>query len=351
MMTRLWGSVTKGVRVSSTQTQEARADSPRASGVRLLFIGGWGRSGSTLVERLLGEMPEITGGGEITHMWLRAIRDDERCSCGAIFSECPFWCAVGESAFNGWANLDVDEVVRLKRRVDRMRYVPRLALPTAVTRRRDDLQRYLDIYRCVYRAIAEVSGASVVIDSSKHASLAFALRHDRDLDLRVLHLVRDSRGVAYSWSKAVRRPEVVANETLMPQYSIIKSAVLWTCHNALFHLLSWVGTPTLRMRYEQLIDHPADHLVEIRKFVGLPGDAPAFIDDDGTGPVAHLGMSHSVSGNPMRFQSGAIRLRRDAAWRTEMPAGKRRLVSLLTWPSRVRYGYLDRKLRTPRSGA
>jgi hypothetical protein len=336
--------------MSSTQTRDTETNPTSAAGARLLFIGGWGRSGSTLVERLLGEMPEITGGGEITHMWIRAIRDNERCSCGAVFTECPFWSAVGESAFGGWANVDVDDVVRLKRRVDRMRYVPRLALPTAVIRRRADLDRYLALYRRVYRAIAEVSGAQIVIDSSKHASLAFALRHDRDLDFRVLHLIRDGRGVAYSWSKAVRRPEVVTSETLMPQYSILKSSALWSYHNALFHVLSWVGTPVRRMRYEQFVDAPADGLAEIREFLGLPASSVDFIVDDGTGPVAHLGMSHSVSGNPMRFQSGGIRLRRDAAWRTDMPAGKRRLVTLLTWPSRLRYGYLDRQWRKPRSG-
>ena len=337
--------------MSSTQTHAAQPVSARDDAVRLLFIGGWGRSGSTLVERLLGEMPEIAGGGEITHMWIRAIRENERCSCGEPFTKCPFWSAVGESAFGGWDNVDVEDVIRLKRRVDRMRFVPRLALPTVLTRRKADLRRYLALYRGVYSAIAEVSGATVVIDSSKHASLAFALRHDTSVDLRVLHLIRDVRGVAYSWSKSVRRPEVTTSEALMPQYSMVKSSALWTYHNALFHVLSWVGTPVLRMRYEQLVDDPAACLADIRAFVGLSPEPPAFIDDDGSGPVANLGMSHSVSGNPMRFQSGAIRLRRDSAWRTQMPAGKRRLVSLLTWPARLRYGYLDRASRKPRSRA
>jgi hypothetical protein len=337
--------------MSSTQAQEAQSASAHGDDVRLLFIGGWGRSGSTLVERLLGEMPEIAGGGEITHMWIRAIRENERCSCGETFTECPFWAKVGVSAFGGWDNVDVDHVLRLKRRVDRMRFVPRLALPTSLTRHRAELAEYLTYYRRVYLAIAEVSGARVVIDSSKHASLAFALRHDPQVDLRVLHLVRDSRGVAYSWSKSVVRPEVVSGQTMMPQYSMVKSSALWSYHNALFHLLSWIRTPVLRLRYEKVIAAPVARLSEIREFIGLPAEAPGFISDDGTGPVAHLGMSHSVSGNPMRFQSGGIPLRRDAAWRTRMPAGKRRLVSILTWPSRVRYGYLDPFWRKPRSDA
>ena len=62
--------------------------------------------------------------------------------------------------------------------------------------------------------------------------------------------------------------------------------------------------------------------------------------------VAELGPIHSVAGNPMRFQSGAVRLRVDSAWRSAMPAGRRRLVTLLTWPGRARHGYLDRRWRS-----
>jgi len=335
----------------STQTEASAGTDRAGADVRLLFIGGWGRSGSTLAERLVGEMPDVAGGGEITHMWIRAIRENERCACGTPFAGCPFWSEVGIRAFGGWDELDVDEVLRLKHQVDRMRFVPRLALPNRLTPHRADLQRYLDLHRRVYAAVAEVSGARVVIDSSKHASLAFALRHDRALDLRVLHLVRDPRGVAYSWSKAVTRPEIASGDVLMPQYSMRKSSTLWTVHNFLFHVLSWIRTPVLRMRYEALIDDPFGRLAEIRRFLDLPAQPPAFLVSDGTGVEAHLATSHSVAGNPMRFQTGAIRLRNDTAWRSRMPAGKRRLVSLLTWPSRVRYGYVDTHRHPSGSGS
>ena len=47
------------------------------------------------------------------------------------------------------------------------------------------------------------TGTEIVVDSSKHPSLAFCLRTS-DVDLRVVHVVRDIRGVAYSWSKTIR---------------------------------------------------------------------------------------------------------------------------------------------------
>ena len=61
----------------------------------------------------------------------------------------------------------------------------------------------MSYYARTYAAIAQVSGRRVVIDSSKHASLAFCLSTSPALDLRVVHVIRDSRAVAYSWSRVV----------------------------------------------------------------------------------------------------------------------------------------------------
>src|ERR1044071_6434693 len=106
--------------------------------IRVLYIGGWGRSGSTLTERLLGEMPDVVGAGEVTHLWVRGLLENQSCACGQPFADCPFWTTVGKTAFDGWDKLDVDGVVALKHRVDRTRFVGRLSLPTFLTRRRAD---------------------------------------------------------------------------------------------------------------------------------------------------------------------------------------------------------------------
>jgi hypothetical protein len=55
-----------------------------------------------------------------------------------------------------------------------------------------------------------------------------------------------------------------------------------------------------------------------------------------------LSPSHTVAGNPMRFRTGPTALRRDDAWRAELPTGRRRLVTFLTAPLLARYGYLRR---------
>ncbi len=44
----------------------------------VLFTGGLGRSGSTLIEKLLNELPGTFAVGETIHLWERGVRDQER---------------------------------------------------------------------------------------------------------------------------------------------------------------------------------------------------------------------------------------------------------------------------------
>ena len=54
------------------------------------------------------------------------------------------------------------------------------------------------------------------MDASKHASLAFCLRTEPAIDLRVMHLVRDPRAVAYSWTRPLKRPEAAGRGPRQP---------------------------------------------------------------------------------------------------------------------------------------
>lgn len=303
----------------------------------VLFLGGLGRSGTTLLERMLGELPGVACLGEVVHLWERGLRDDERCGCGAAFSVCPFWQDVGKHAFGGWDTLDVAEVVALKHRVDRTRFLPRLALPVLRPSVRRDLQAYLDLYERLYDAARVVAQARAVVDSSKHVSLAYCLRWSRRIDLRVLHVLRDSPAVAYSWSRAVVRPEADDPEELMPRYSLVRVALRWNVDNLMYDLLRRLGTSVRLVRYEALADDTRGTLLDVAQHAGVPvsADDLGFLSEGG----AELQTTHTVAGNPMRFRSGALVVRRDDAWRTLMRRRDRRFMAALTAPVRSRYGY------------
>ena len=305
--------------------------------VPVVFIGGCQRSGSTLLDRLLGQLEGHVSTGELVHLWARGVLNDELCGCGAAFLECPFWSQVGDVGFGGWGTLDIEAVLRLKRRVDRNRYIFFMLFPRLRPRYRRDLLAYRSLLLALYRAIHDVRGGAVVVDSSKHASTAFLLRGIEGIRLHVLHLVRDSRGVAHSLAKEVQRPEVGNRVEFMHRSPAWRSGVEWLTFNGLFHLLARLGVPTKRLRYEDLVAAPAERLMQIRSGFGegAIGGELDFVD----GRRIELGTDHTVAGNPIRFVRDALELNLDEDWKRSMPTNPRLITSVLTSPLLVAYGY------------
>jgi hypothetical protein len=303
----------------------------------VLFIGGLGRSGSTLLDRMLGRLDDVWSVGELVHLWERGLKENNRCGCGERFRDCPFWGRVGEVAFGGWDTLDVEEVLALKGSVDRNRYVPLMILPALSPAYRARLGRYLELLERLYAAVREVSGRPLVVDASKHASHAFLVRRMRGVDLRLVHLVRDSRGVAFSWTKRMRRAEVVSGDALMATDTPLRMSARYLGYNLLFHLLALTGVRGILLRYESLVRDPAAELVRVLALASRPPAAELGFVGDGW---VELGPSHALAGNPMRFRSGRVPLRVDEEWRGQLRRRHRVLTSVSTWPLLLAYGYL-----------
>jgi hypothetical protein len=325
----------------STAEVEAGAheERPKPQGpVRVLFIGGLGRSGSTLLDRMLGRLDDVWSVGELVHVWERGLAENNRCGCGRRFRDCAFWRRVGEQAFGGWDTLDVEEVLALKGAVDRNRFVPLMVLPALSPSYRARLGRYLELLERLYEAVRQVSGRPLLVDASKHASHAFLVRRMRGVDLRLVHLVRDSRGVAFSWTKLMRRAEVVGDDALMATDTPLRMSARYVSYNLLFHLLGALGVPSLLLRYESLVADPAGQLTRVLDLAGRP-PADGELGFVGDGWV-ELGPSHALAGNPMRFRSGRVPLRVDEEWRGQLRRRHRLLTMVSTWPLLLRYGYL-----------
>lgn len=279
-----------------------------------------GRSGTTLVEGLMAARPGFFAVGEMVYLWERGLRANERCSCGANFNDCPFWTAALADAFGD--TLD--------------QWLPRLAgahrgFMGRVGARHGDTQRnaVLEAQRRVYASAAKLSGAAVIIDSSKFPAYGNALLAAPDLDVRVVHVVRDSRAVAHSWQRRKRRTEVDDANAFMPVFAVRKIAIDWVRMNRESGSLQRAAIHGVRLRYEDLA---CSSNVVSQSLDGLglePMDNPA----------KPFGERHSVSGNPSRLDTTPTTVRIDDAWVTEMPRRSRAAVTALTAPWLVRYGY------------
>jgi hypothetical protein len=309
------------------------------SRVTVVYLGGFGRSGSTLVERMLGAAPGWVNVGELVDLARSVAPGDELCGCGQPFSSCPMWTRVGDLAFKGWTEDVLARLTELHRAAARQRHLPRLlGSPRRPPEALVDLRA---AYARIYRAVADVTGSHVVVDASKGPALGQALAGAHDIDLRMLNVVRDPRAVAWSWRQQVARPHAASTTSggeEMWRIPAHRSAAQWSALQLEMEAIAGLGgVPSARLRYETFVADPVGTLVDVTTSLGVPlsaADLPAVVE----GRV-ELGPSHGLSGNPGRFRSGSIELRRDDGWTTEMPTTDRAVVTALTLPLLRTYGY------------
>jgi Sulfotransferase family len=316
----------------ATSREEARSTTPT-----VVSIIGSGRSGSTLLDIALGAHPSIEGVGALQKLtrsgWIRD--DDRRCSCGAPIHRCPFWSDVRRR----WVDLVGGDVVRryieLQDRFERSNIQwPRVM----VGQRRpfSGFRAYAAMTRALYRAVADSSGSPIVLDSSKKPLRTYALVATGAFDVRVIHLVRDGRGVVWSRSKALERDVaagVPSDRAATPPW---RTSVHWAQANMESEWVARRVDPgkAVRISYESLVADPIHTFARLSPVVGVDLDAcaQALLRGDPIDP------GHRVGGNRMRM-AGPVQLRPDLEWTEKLPAEHARTFwALAGWLAR-RYGY------------
>ncbi len=303
----------------------------------VVYVAGSGRSGSTMLERMLGAVPGYVNIGELLDLPRKVAPHDELCGCGQPFSACPFWSAVGTRLEQGWSPAWLEQTHLLQTRVARQRHLPRLLAP-GTGAFAADLAEYARRYRMIVSAVAEEAGADYVVDASKWPSLAMALFRG-GVDVRVIHLVRDVRGVTASLAKTVERPHTSGRTEQMYSNSLPDGAARWLATQTEVDLLAVAGLKVVRMRYAELVTEPERTITEALTRLGAAVPAGGFEHLGHTiegVPQVRLAPSHGLSGNPSRFRSGAVELRRDEEWQARLTSGQQRLVRAIAFPQVLR---------------
>jgi hypothetical protein len=301
-----------------------------------LYVAGYGRSGSTILGNVLGEVDDLFSGGELRHIWQRGIVENRLCGSGEPLLESGFWRRVLEESFGGVPLEEAHWMVSFLRRRTTLSGVPRAI--AASPGRDPDTTRALGLLDSLYHGIQTVSGAAVIVDTSKTPLYALLLSAVPGLDLHVVHLVRDVRAVTFSW----RRKKLImdrGDQSLIPRHSVLKSSLQWVLLNGLSHRLpARVDGRWMRIRYEDFVDSPSQGVEAILRALGVSPDQNPVRPD---GSVI-LGENLSVSGNPNRFTRGPVSLKLDDAWKREMGGWDRSLATALGMPLLLRYGYFRR---------
>ncbi len=297
------------------------------SRIKVLYIAGMSRSGSTILSNILGEIEGFFNAGELIDIWDRGLASDGECGCGMKISKCEIWRAVLDKAFGNQSRIDIQKMVDLRDRACHARYVPWLMLKTgAKSKLKSRLDEYLGNLENLYRAIQSITNSRIIVDSSKNIGYAHILTMIPMIDLYVVHLIRDPRATAYSW---LRKKEGLWRKTPMD------STVLWNARNIVAEIFrKKLAGNYIRLYYEDFVAKPQIAVKSILELVQEnPMHLPFVSEQD-----VELGFNHTIFGNPNRLQRGIFKLRLDDEWK-----GMKKLdwfiVNILSWPLLVIYGY------------
>lgn len=292
----------------------------------MVYVAGWGRSGSTLLETLLtGDTTVCVG--ETFQLWSSSPLA-RYCSCGDELADCPVWGKVVSAFDRPWDRV-VDEMRDIRRRVLRTRYVRALA--------RDgrwagsaDVERYGQLMHTLYRCVAHETGAQTIIDSSK-LPLDLAALARSEVNLRVVHLVRDPRAVAASWKRTIEWQMPHGQIVRMPTHPAWSSAARWDLYHGLTSVvIRGIDRPALRVSYESLVRLDQPTIDALAAFT----DQPGLVDRARRAATSGLDVpvQHAIAGNPGRRSGAPLLVREDDAWRTELSSPERAAVGALGLP-------------------
>ena len=251
----------------------------------LLLIRGLGHSGTTILDLALGAHPQVMGLGEAARIlatpkpgeesrgpaMLRGpLRRQRFCTCGVSAADCPIWGPALD-----W--LCSHETWTLP---DKMRHLMRLAAAVP--------------------AASSGEPHQVLVDSFQD-ELVLPQSMPSDVDVRVIHLVRDVRSWLHSRLRAARQ-----SGRPLPE---LRTLLRWWYVNRKFdRVLQQCGRPVFRLGYEELALQPERSLQLICEWLAVP------FSDQMLAPGAHS-TSHLLSGNRMRFDRDRSRsIHYDAAW-------------------------------------
>lgn len=305
--------------------------------MKILYIAGYGRSGTTILDNTLAQVDGFVTVGEMRYIWDRGIQKDWTCGCGESFSNCKFWTRILES--EPWmcqqSERMLDHLDPIRRGGKLIRRLRTLGHKHNVS---FDRPEFVDGLRQVYSAVAQLSEADLVIDSSKWPFYGRYLSEIQGVELYVIHITRDPRAVAYSWMRRKAYDPFLAEPFFIRRLPTIRVAIEWTLWNMSADRLQDLNPDRyLNLRYEDFVHEPRMAVGAILDFVG-ESDRPNPVDFNNT---VQLDKNHCVAGNPVRFIRGPVRIEPDSEWKSKLSALNAQIVRAISSVQMRKYGYMD----------
>jgi len=268
---------------------------------KVLYIAGYGRSGSTVLDVLLGSHPRLVSVGEVVFLGKDWATEGRHCSCGEPHSHCPFW----KNYFDSEAEAEKFDSVR--EAVETRGKLPRLLFGLLTQEQRE---KYRSRMRTLFQYVARQGSADIVVDSSKSAGQAagrfWALKNIAGLDVQVIHLVRDGRATLRSFVEKGSNWSIEGCRNKKPLLAE-RSVTGWVTANTIASKLgAAVGENRyLQVKFENLLRSPEKVLWSVGNMINV--DMNTVIEKVVRGESFKVG--HNIGGNRVRKQR-SIQLKR-----------------------------------------
>ena len=252
--------------------------------IKILYIANSGRSGSTLLARILGELPHVCNVGELALLLLFQDVQEFQVPCG---------CGEDELKCNFWNNLIPDYTGPIRNYL--LDFKTRHLFQAWRRWRRDpeQYQHLLQQLGALYINIAVKSQSDWVIDTSTNAAIGLFLRDIPGIEFYQLHLVRDVRKVVGSWQRT---------KVYLPRLPSLQIARAWCFSNLIAEWISKSVNSFGMLRLEDFIAEPKRHLDRLSSLMQKPNSGYVIVPPD----IVQLQgkTQHILLGNPDKFQYG-----------------------------------------------
>lgn len=305
---------------------------------RILYLAGAGRSGSTLLGMILGQLPQFFNVGEIKWFWSDVSEGKRLCSCREQIRQCPFWKDVVRDLEGQGLNIS-RIATTLMPRLTRSIHLPRILAGHLGGRAAAEWQEFREATARLYEAVGRRCSGRIIVDGSKLPPQLILLNELPGLDLRLLHLVRDGRGVAYAWQKrwqdSKRTEKRTKKDYRVTSRQAPKAVLIWSLQNLLIERLAAGLAHRTLIRYEDFVDSPRTILERALRDLGWGSSLPLLASKE-----IELHPTHALAGSHrVRFAEPKRRIVLDDEWRRGMSPRKLLILSIMGLYCLRRYGY------------
>lgn len=290
--------------------------------VKLLYLAGVPRTGTTLISSVLGQVDGFFAAGELTGIWSKPF-SERKCACGSPFLECPIWQPALRYAYGTPENAPDGKQMVQWESLARLRDLPRILKPGGTQWLMAQTGDYVPHLARLYAGAKAASGCRVVVDTSKQFLHSFLFIDAPGIELYTVHIIRDPRACA---EKAIKRGARFLKEGVID----------WIVFHKLYEKFGTLFPDRyMQIKYEDFTHEPEEVIRQIVAFTGEDTPLLPFVDKH----RVEIKSSHIAAGNPNRSQLGIVEIREDEEWKTRLSPARTLLVSLLTRSWMKRYGY------------